>query len=113
MTFVCKVISIKTLLKKHVAVVSASVYDIKPTKNSTNLPVEVIHKGHSGDNIVCDITGYTCMEDDFLYHDYSGVHTVGDYLFFSNVGAYSFVLNPPFIKLSPPIIMLEKNGNSV
>lgn len=33
----------------------------------------------------------------------------GDFLMYSNVGAYTIVFNPPFIKERPPIIAQEGN----
>ncbi len=109
MELVCRVTALKQLRNKNIAIVSASIYDIKPTKNTANLPIEVITE-EKGDNKQCwDITGYTCMEDDILYRGYRGELNVGDFVVFSNVGAYTLVLNPPFIKLPPPVIMIEND----
>jgi diaminopimelate decarboxylase len=75
--------------------------------------MEVIGATDSGDNRTWDITGYTCMEDDVLYRKYAGPLKVGDYIVFSNVGAYSIVLRPPFIRLARPILMVEEDGMTV
>jgi len=111
MELICKVTALKQLRGKNIAIVSASIYDIKPTKNTANLPIKVITDKKSTNKLSWDMTGYTCMEDDILYRDYIGELNLGDYVVFSNVGAYTLVLNPPFIKLPPPIIMIENDKN--
>ena len=55
-----------------------------------------------------DISGYTCMENDYLYRNFSGTLHVGDYMVFDNVGSYSVVSKPPFILPNVPIISLVK-----
>ena len=57
-----------------------------------------------------DITGYTCMEGDILAYNFNGKIAEGDFLEFSNVGAYSIMLKPPFIK--EQAIILSKNNNN-
>jgi diaminopimelate decarboxylase len=54
-----------------------------------------------------DIGGYTCMEHDVLYRDYKGYLSEGDYIMIENVGAYTNVLTPPFIRPSPPIVAFD------
>ena len=45
------------------------------------------------------------MEKDYLAIDYEGeLPEPGDFLVFKNVGAYTIVFDPPFIKERPPII---------
>jgi diaminopimelate decarboxylase len=55
-----------------------------------------------GDSV--DIVGYTCMEHDCLYRGYSGALALDDYIVFDNVGAYTTVMKPPFIRPSPAMI---------
>jgi diaminopimelate decarboxylase len=53
-----------------------------------------------------DISGYTCMEEDYLYKGYKGSLGVGDYVIVENVGSYSVVFKPPFILPNVSIISL-------
>lgn len=110
--FVAKVISFKAIRDKNYALLAGSVYDIKPTKNVKNLPVDRFPcpgKGrqHSGP---LDLVGYTCMEDDCLYRNYTGPLAVNDYVVFHNVGAYTIVLRPPFIAPAAPVLAASATG---
>ncbi|HEV8619517.1 MAG TPA: hypothetical protein VGQ79_00665, partial [Nitrospiraceae bacterium] len=51
-----------------------------------------------------DIVGYTCMEHDVLFAGFEGTLAVGDYVVFDNVGAYTNVLRPPFIRECPAML---------
>lgn len=112
MKFVCKVIDIKKIRNKFIAIVSGSKVNFHPMASKINAPVKIFGdpkiKKVYFDSI--DISGYTCMEGDYLFKDYSGELTIGDYLVFENVGSYSIVFKPPFILPNVPIIDF-KNGN--
>ena len=51
-----------------------------------------------------DLAGYTCIESDVLYRNYTGELGVGDFLVFSNCGSYSIVMKPPFILPDFPVV---------
>lgn len=111
--FYCSIDNIKTNNNKVFIMVNGSIHNIKPNGHSRILPaLKVIpsKKGPKYNVKNADITGYTCMEDDVLAYDFSGEIAKGDILEFSNVGAYSIMLKPPFIKGQP--IILSKNGNN-
>lgn len=107
-----RVESLKTVLSARIAIVSASVYNVKPTKNDANLPI-VIVAGDTGEAMQgpLDITGYTCMEDDVLFRGFQGALKVGDWVGFTNVGAYTNVLKPPFIRPAPAMATVDADGN--
>ena len=109
MKFVAKVIDIKTVRSRTVALVSGSVFNIKPTLNDKNLPIQVLSNNNQSEsaNGTIDIVGYTCMENDRLYKGYTGPLDVGDYIVFDNVGAYTIVLKPPFIMPCPAMIAYD------
>ena len=111
MKFVAKLIDIKTVRSRTVALVSGSVYDTKPTLHSKNMPVTVLHEsdGPSTAEVTgpVDIVGYTCMEHDCLYRGFEGPLCIGDYVVFDSVGAYTNVLRPPFINPSPAIVACD------
>jgi diaminopimelate decarboxylase len=108
MSFVARVMDIKTIRSRRVALVSGSMYNIKPTLHSRTLPISIVsraddHVSRTPGSPV-DIVGYTCMEHDVLYRCYTGALSVGDYAVFSNVGSYTTVLKPPFINPCPAMI---------
>ena len=113
MKFVAKVIDVKTVRSQSVALVSGSIYNIKPSKHRMNLPIQVLSNHNNPrakrTNGMVDIVGYTCMEDDCLYKGYQGTLTVGDYVVFDNVGAYTLVLKPPFIHPCPVMLAYDSN----
>lgn len=109
MKFVAKVINIKQVRGKAIATVTGSKYNINPTGNQKNPPLQVIHAVESDDHTEhqysdLDFGGYTCIESDYLYRHYNGPLAVGDSVVFSNVGSYSVVLKPPFILPNFPIV---------
>jgi diaminopimelate decarboxylase len=109
--FVCRVLDTKTTLERNLALASASVYNIRPTKSPRNLPMRHVSSVTSQSqpiNAPLDIVGYTCMEDDVLYRGYGHPLAVGDLLVFSNVGAYTLVLKPPFIQGNVPVLAWRK-----
>jgi diaminopimelate decarboxylase len=113
MEFVCRVAATKCLGGAYHAIVTGSIYDIKPTLNRYNLPMEVIHSRETSSKAVANwtVSGYTCMESDILASSYAGCLMVGDFLVFSNTGAYTVVLKPPFIDNAPAIIAVEDDGS--
>jgi diaminopimelate decarboxylase len=77
------------------------------------MPMAII--GHANvpsqrDYTTIDVVGYTCMEHDVLFEKYSGPVAAGDYSLFSNVGAYTIVMKPPFIRPAPPIITYNRSS---
>jgi diaminopimelate decarboxylase len=106
MTFFAKIVDIKRLDNRFIALSAGSIHNIKPTGNTKNLPMEIILSKE--DNAInyssIDVAGYTCMEHDYLYRGFSGKLSVGSFIKFSNMGAYTIVFTPPFIKGAPPII---------
>ena len=55
--------------------------------------------------------GYTCIEGDYLYKNFNGRLSVGDYVIFDDVGSYSVVMKPPFIL--PNVAILEPDERKV
>lgn len=107
--FACPVLDIKTIGDKNFALLSGSVHNIKPTMNAKNLPFSVFNLSNT---IVpekkYDFVGYTCMETDYLCRDVDAALSEGDLIVFSNVGGYTNVFKPPFIRLQSPIYGVEE-----
>lgn len=107
--FVAKVIEVKKVRDKIFVLVDGSVHNVKPTMHKNNLPMKMIkHDEDERRKMTYNVVGYTCMEKDYLAHDVvAELPKIGDYLLFENVGAYTIVFNPPFIKERPAIIALD------
>lgn len=104
--FITKVVDVKKVNNTNFVLVDGSVHNIKPTMHKRNLPMQHVKtKDGFTENGIYQIVGYTCMEKDYLAHDIAGeVPSRNDYFIFENVGAYTVVFNPPFIKERPAII---------
>lgn len=76
-----------------------------------NLPIKKYRFGTKSQFVEdAKFVGYTCLEQDVLYKDYTGNIAIGDYILFGNVGGYSLVDKPPFIMPDCPMIAI-KNSN--
>ncbi len=111
MQFVARVIDIKTVRSRTVALASGSIHNIKPTLHEKNLPMRVFSE-NTDQKLertlgMVDIVGYTCMEHDCLYKGYEGPISVGDYVVFDSVGAYTIVMKPPFIHPCPVMLAYD------
>jgi diaminopimelate decarboxylase len=116
MSFVAKIVGLKTVRGRHVALASGSIHNIKPTLHRKNMPMRVFHRNRDAAWPAAtgyDIVGYTCMEHDCLHEGYEGSLDRDDYLVFGNVGAYTTVMKPPFIRPSPAIVAWEDRGSAV
>lgn len=103
MKFISTVKSIKNIRGKYFATVYGSQKNI--SMQNVNPPIEVIHISNDKkyyENL--DFVGFTCIENDVLYHNYFGALAEGDLLIISNCGSYSIVMKPPFILPNFPII---------
>ena len=106
MKFVGTVKSIKSVRGKYFASVLGSQKNISMT--SVNPPMKVVSMGgEQREYKDLDFVGYTCIEDDVLYHNYTGVLAVGDAIAISNCGSYSIVMKPPFILPNFPVLELQ------
>lgn len=110
MKFVTRVVNIKTVRNKPIATVLGSIYNINPTLNKKNPPIEVLSSGNRQSEYEdLDFGGFTCIESDYLYRHFNGKLSVGDIVVFGNVGSYSVVLKPPFILPNFPVIDICDN----
>lgn len=69
-----------------------------------NPPMEVVHMGEGKEYKGIDLVGFTCIEGDVLYKNYTGELAVGDAIVISNCGSYSLVMKPPFILPNFPVL---------
>ncbi len=110
MKFICKVIEIKKIRGKYIAIVSGSKVNFHPLASKIGLPLEVYANNAKLDRLYfddIDISGYTCMENDYLFQNFRGQLDIGDFLVFENVGSYSIVFKPPFILPNVPVLSVN------
>ena len=55
--------------------------------------------------------GYTCLEHDVVYRGFTGEVAVRDIIVFGNVGGYTLVSKPPFIR--PQCQMVTERGTVI
>lgn len=109
-SFIAKVIETKRIGMQHFVLVDGSVHNIKPTMHKNNLPMKIVKQRETSQRATFNIVGYTCMEKDYLAHEVDEeLPSKNDYVIFENVGAYTIVFNPPFIK-ERPSILAEDSG---
>jgi diaminopimelate decarboxylase len=111
MSFVTRVVDVKTVRGRRIALVDGSIYNTRPTLHQIRLPLRAVSAEPSAeDDAHTDVVGHTCMENDCLA-TYHGPLRPGDFLVFGNVGAYTLVLKPAFIHPCAPVIAYDdRNG---
>lgn len=116
MRFAANVVDIRRVGEKTIATIGGSIYNINPTPNRKNMPITVYPRndGTQRDKYTnVDLAGYTCIESDYLYRSFDGALTVGDYIVFEDVGAYSVVMKPPFIVPNFAIVEYDSDGGAI
>lgn len=110
--FIAQVQSIKQVRGKTFIALNCSVDNIGTMSRAKIMPLSIISNG--GEQIevaAASLVGYTCLEYDVMYKEYTGKIGVGDYVIFGNVGGYSNVSKPPFILWNCPMIAEQMDGN--
>lgn len=103
MKFVGTVKTIKSIRGKYYASVLGSQKNI--SMSGVNPPMTVIPMGNKQEEYKdMDIVGFTCIENDVLFHGYNGKISIGDAIVISNCGSYSLVMKPPFILPNFPVL---------
>lgn len=114
-SFVARIGAIKHLEDRNVAFATGSIQNVKSNMSSVRLNLKVVSDHTQKDEAMAgptDITGYTCMEQDVIYEAYNGPLRTGDFIVISNVGAYTTVFKPPFIRPAPAMLAWEPDTNS-
>ena len=100
-----KVYQLKKINGKNFAMVDGTVFDVKPTMHSNNLPHSIVAESVEAESDVYDVVGSTCMEKDIMLREVALPKLkIGDFLEFRGVGAYTISLTPTFINYLPPIV---------
>lgn len=112
MKFVGTVKTIKNVRGKWIATVLGSQKNISMT--GINPPMEVIAMGDEQKEYKdLDFVGFTCIEGDVLYHNYTGKLAHKDAIVISNCGSYSLVMKPPFILPNFPVLDISEGKTEV
>lgn len=107
-TYYTKVYQNKKVGKVNFVMVDGTVFDVKPTMHSNNLPHNVFRVNETPDTYVCDVVGSTCMEKDVMLKEVTLPKLeAGDFIQFKGVGAYTISLTPSFINYVEPVLMME------
>jgi len=110
MCFVAKVIDIKNIRGRNIATSTGSKFNMGLLTSKVNMPMSVYSSNPSRKYFEkIDVVGFTCIESDCLYSEYSGNVGVGDYVVFENIGSYSIVFKPQFIMPNVPVIECSQN----
>ncbi len=112
--FVTTVVGLKTIRGRNLAQVVGSIHNVKPTGTDKKLAFELLANPSPTRQLngPVDLVGYTCMEHDSLYPDFPAAVRLGDFAVFHNLGAYTLVFKPPFIRPNPPIIGYDSTCDS-
>ncbi|MDB2074979.1 alanine racemase [Clostridium paraputrificum] len=111
--FVTKVLSIKNVRGRKMAVMDGSYLNLGEICTMKKLPVEKLNINDKNDCESIDIMGYTCLEQDLMYENYKGKLMAEDILVFGNVGGYSIVSKPQFIKPNCSMVSVEEDGTII
>ena len=112
MKFVGTVKTIKNVRGKWMAHVLGSQKNISMT--GINPPIEVVAMGGEQKEYKdLDFLGFTCIEGDVLYHNYTGKLAHQDVIVISNCGSYSLVMKPPFILPNFPVLDISEGKTEV
>ena len=107
-SYYTKVYQNKKVGKVNFVMVDGTVFDVKPTLHSNNLPHDVYSAAEMDETYTCDVVGSTCMEKDVLLKEVVLPKlNAGDFIRFKGVGAYTISLTPTFINFLAPILSLE------
>lgn len=111
LSFVSKVLSIKNVRGRWIANMDGDFHNLGEICTMKKLPTEVLASGNKQmhyDKI--DIMGFTCLEQDVMVPEWSGDLAEGDIIVFENVGGYSIVSKPQFIKPQSAMYVKRING---
>ena len=112
MKFVGTVKTIKNVRGKYIASILGSQKNISMT--GVNPPIKVYNLSlDESEYENLDIVGFTCIESDVLYRNYSGKLGIGDTIVISNCGSYSLVMKPPFILPNFPVLDISEGKAEV
>ncbi|MBE5737095.1 MAG: diaminopimelate decarboxylase [Clostridiales bacterium] len=111
MYLLSKVYGIKKIRGKNFACIDSCIFNVSDMCRIKKLPIEIYSNGNKKrENFESiDLVGYTCLEYDVPFSEYSGEIGEGDIVLFKNVGGYSLVSKPAFISEQCAGIMINED----
>lgn len=115
MSLMTSVIGVKTIKDYRIAMVDSDYHQLGETGQMMKCPYSVFRADINGESVEppLNVVGFTCLEQDILYKDFQEPLGVGDKIEFRNVGGYSIVYKPPFIKPQCPVFAKQRNGDLI
>ena len=111
LSLITKVTAVKTVKGRNVAIVDSDMHNVGETAQIMKVPYTIYQSGKGSVlGAPLDITGYTCLEQDVLYKDFPQSVKIGDIIEFRNIGGYSVVYKPPFIRPNCAMVSIKDNG---
>lgn len=111
-SFVSKVLSIKQIRGRWIANMDGDYHNLGEICTMKKLPTSVLSCGKQTNHYEnIDIMGFTCLEQDVMVPQWRGDLSEGDIMVFGNVGGYSIVSKPQFIKPQSAIYVKRSNGS--
>ncbi len=105
MRFAARVGAVKVVAGRRHAIVAATVHTVKPTMHQMDMPFTVVRpEGVDPPARNTVVSGWSCMERDILSTSKEAPLERGDWVLFDNAGAYTFVMNPRFIRGTPAVL---------
>lgn len=112
LNFVSRVLYIKEIRGRNIVNMDGDFHNLGEICLMKKLPVTVIHGGKEQKKYAnCDIMGSTCLEQDILYSQFEQPIAEDDALLFNNVGGYSIVFKPQFIKPNCAMYVKRNDGS--
>lgn len=108
-SYVSMIFQTKEIAGQKFLSTDGTVFDVKPTLHSNNLPHTFFAKKPGNGTYVANLVGSTCMEKDVILSDVNVPENIagGDYVKIDGVGAYTIVLTPSFINYVSPIVSVD------
>lgn len=112
MSLITTITGLKEIAGRNIAVCDCDIHEAGETAMMMKVPYTLfsIGKGETSKTPI-DITGFTCLEQDTLFKDFTEQVKVGDVIEFRNVGGYSVVYKPPFIQPCCAMVAIREDGS--
>lgn len=112
LSFVSKVLSIKQIRGRWIANMDGDYHNLGEICTMKKLPTHVFPCGKKSKHYdKIDIMGFTCLEQDVMVPQWTGELSEGDIMVFDNVGGYSIVSKPQFIKPQSAMYVKRVDGS--
>ena len=112
MSLITTITGLKEIAGRNIAVCDCDIHEAGETAMMMKVPYTHYEVGEGElSKTPIDITGFTCLEQDTLFKDFSEALKVGDVVEFRNVGGYSVVYKPPFIQPCCAMVAIKADGS--